>query len=147
MTKQDRFKFRVWYTPNYEDVKPCYVYDVEQLYDGFINNDFSDELGWASSFGTLLDSPEQFIIEQCTGIKDKNGKLIYEGDIVDIKGHIDSVNGKYIVEWSDVCHCWNLRSIFKNSWGDSRCFSFSELNYFNETSEVIGNIHEENKDE
>lgn len=124
----DRFKFRAWdkVRKQYEDCKV------------FINTN-----GKLIGFYTRDERLDEFYtVEQCTGLKDKNGKLIYEGDIVDVQEHIDNVNGNYIVEWSDVCHHWNLRSIFKDSWGADRNFSFSDLNCFNETSEVIGNIHE-----
>lgn len=131
---QDRLKFRAWYMPLCEDVKPCYVYDVEQLYDGRTNKGFSYELGWASSFGTLLDSPEQFIVEQSTGSKDKNGKIIYEGDIIRVE------DNNCLITWDNDNARYNV-----GGYGEIAYLNYNEI-------EVIGNIHEnaelvENKDE
>ena len=78
-------------------------------------------------------------VGQWTGLLDKNGKKIFEGDIVEIDEHDIMVNGFYQVNYSEENHCYALERGVHNHFNH---FTFSELNGFANSCEVIGNIHD-----
>lgn len=71
---------------------------------------------------TICLEPEDVILEQYTGLKDKNGKEIYEGDII---GQFDS----------------NLVCPVKFGYGGFIPFTSDIMTFDNDYCEVIGNIH------
>lgn len=121
-----RFKFRIFYKPNYK--KPEMIYNAERTYDNGCSGVGSI---YHESFGEILNDKD-CIVMQSTGTADKNGKEIYEGDIVKIDNLIKQV--KFT--------CYGCRFQLTDKDG----YFFDSI-YKNRTDEieVIGNIFE-NKD-
>ncbi len=90
-----------------------------------------------------INSPDYENIEimQFTGLLDKNGKEIYEGDIIRVpKSVMDRIGGSILitfVQWSDTSATWMV--------GRNTHIANTYLWLLNKCCEVIGNIYE-NKD-
>ena len=80
---------------------------------------------------------DEHTICQCTGLKDQNGNLIWENDVVEIGEHEDTVNGLYKVIYCENAHCYALKRSVDFHYN---FFTFSDLNGFETSSKVIGNV-------
>ena len=97
----------------------------------------------ATAFGDLVDNHKKgFELMQFTGLKDRKGKEIYEGDIV--TWFADGINKKAVVEWANNGG-WIANRFDKVSECSPLIYNFQSFipisrNKFD--GEVIGNIYE-----
>lgn len=124
---EDRFKMRLWDITEQKFVK---VTGIEYYDDGYEIDVYYD----GDPFETALDEGylKACFVEQCTGLRDKNGKLIYEGDIL----HVDDENPECDPYIGHVIRS-KKEAAFKFLTGNTE-MALKDGNQ----CEVIGNIHE-----
>lgn len=135
---KDRFKTRIFdkttNTMHYNDfviTSTGYVAKLEPDLE-VDHDDFGEPVSIESKDKFIIDQTnlefdEKMIVMQCTGLKDKNNKWIYEGDIVK---DINIPSYFCIVEW--IKGGFYLKSTVSNSF----------LLFDTTQQEVIGNIYE-----
>lgn len=126
-------RFRVYDKINnrYVDGSPdCYF--IDQLGDLIKISEHDDHLD-------RVQDKDNFIVEQCTGLKDKNGKLIYEGDIV---CYDDTLYSSYATEKTGVV-------VYRKA---AFCYKYSDCcgglyqplvpsdDFWQRKTEIVGNV-------
>ena len=81
---------------------------------------------------------KRFVLSQYTGLKDKNNREIYEGDVIKV---ISFARWIGVVEYSDENQAFIFDDLDKKYRGKSTVF----MNQFDDGFEILGNIYENPK--
>ena len=123
-------KFRCWDTENKE------MLDIQEL-------DYRDSYNGQPMIRTTMYSDyydtEDMILMQYTGLKDKNGKEIYEGDIIYCKKYIGGNWIEYCIEKGYVNFNNGEFGLYRKQGYYQSLYKFKEYDY---EFEVIGNMYD-----
>lgn len=116
-------KFRAWYKKGtLPMLKVNLISFDQQLTDVYIDDEVFAETEMSFDF-------DDVILMQSTGLKDRNGIEVFEGDIVHAYSEVARLIG--VIEYFDNAYCIKTKNAIYNSlWLNAEHY------------EVIGNIHE-----
>lgn len=128
---QDRFKFRYFNKFINKMVEPKNWQNVNVIYRCLEQQVCFDENIDSVSYDYIGNN---LVFMQCTGLKDKNGKLIYEGDIVKTSpsGFFDNDRDVFYIKFTD-----GYRLAYQDWQTLDTIGGFS-----NKLFEIVGNIYE-----
>lgn len=139
----DRFKFRVWDHKEHQYFNDPGAASINE--DGILLVEHWDRRdGCFYSLGPEDYGKDRYTIEQCTGLKDKNDKLIYEGDVIRVFNACEECNHEIDIDTGIGYVVWlESHGIFYVTGKDSPENSIYDLNFNDYHFEIIGNIHDE----